>query len=126
MVINSKRSKEKHHQPISTASLPDIIFMLLFFFMVVTVLRDGELMVQVVTPKASELTKLERKSLVNTIYIGKPTGKYQSTYGLRPLIQLGDKFAQPRDIRAFIEQHRVSVPENQHGSISSSLKLMGM
>lgn len=120
-----KKKQGKASPAISTASLPDIIFMLLFFFMVVTVLRDGELMVQVVTPKASELTKLERKSLVNTIYIGKPTSKYQSTYGLRPLIQLGDKFAQPRDIRAFIEQHRVSVPENQHGSISSSLKIDG-
>ena len=60
---------------ISTASLPDIIFMLLFFFMVVTVMRESELKVQVQVPQATELTKLEQKSLVNYIYIGKPTKK---------------------------------------------------
>ena len=123
----SKFSKKqgKASPAISTASLPDIIFMLLFFFMVVTVLRDSELMVRVTTPVATELTKLERKSLVNTIYIGRPVSKYQAVYGTAPQIQLGDKFARSREIRAFIEQHRVQVPENQHGSITSSLKIDG-
>ena len=61
-----KRGKAKPE--VSTASLPDIIFMLLFFFMVVTKLRDSELKLNVNTPSASELTKLEKKSLVNYIY----------------------------------------------------------
>jgi len=67
----SKFSKKrgKSTPAISTASLPDIIFMLLFFFMVVTVLRDSSLKVNVITPEASELTKLEEKSLVNYLYI---------------------------------------------------------
>ena len=120
-----QKKQGKASPEVSTASLPDIIFMLLFFFMVVTVLRDGELMVKVTTPQASELTKLERKSLVNTVYIGRPTKKYEGTYGTAPQVQLGDKFAKPREVRAFIEQHRVSVPENQHGSITSSLKIDG-
>ena len=66
--FSKKRGKSKPE--ISTASLPDIIFMLLFFFMVVTVLRDATLKVSVSTPNASELTKLEKKSLVNYLYIG--------------------------------------------------------
>ncbi|MCE2789367.1 MAG: biopolymer transporter ExbD, partial [Saprospiraceae bacterium] len=60
-----KKKSDKATPAISTASLPDIVFMLLFFFMVVTKMRDTELMVKVVTPQASELTKLEKKTLVN-------------------------------------------------------------
>ena len=56
------KKRGKASPEVSTASLPDIIFMLLFFFMVVTVLRDSELKVQVNTPNVTELTKLEEKS----------------------------------------------------------------
>ena len=84
--FQKKRGKAKPE--VSTASLPDIIFMLLFFFMVVTVLRDAELKVKVTTPYATELTKLEEKSLVNYLYIGRPEKKYQSVYGTRPRLQL--------------------------------------
>lgn len=123
----SKFSKKrgKANPTISTASLPDIIFMLLFFFMVVTKMRDAELKVAVVTPFASELTKLEEKSLVNTIYIGRPVEKYQAIYGSKPRIQLGDKFAEPREIRFFLETFRVKVPENRRPQITSSLRVDG-
>ncbi len=123
----SKFSKKrgKANPTISTASLPDIIFMLLFFFMVVTKMRDSELKVAVVTPFASELTKLEEKSLVNTIYIGRPVEKFQAIYGSKPRIQLGDKFADPREIRFFLESFRVKVPENRRPQITSSLRVDG-
>ena len=61
---------------ISTASLPDIIFMLLFFFMVTTVMREKTLMVEQHFPKATEIKKLERKSLVSSISIGRPIIAY--------------------------------------------------
>ena len=57
---------------LNTSSLPDIVFMLLFFFMVSTSMRDVELKVRVRNPEASEVTKLEKKSLVTYIYIGVP------------------------------------------------------
>jgi len=110
---------------VSTASLPDIIFMLLFFFMVVTVLRDSELKVSVNTPSASELTKLEKKSLVNYIYLGRPVKKFQSTYGTKPRMQLGDKFATVDEIPLFLEKHKSMLPENQRPGITSSLKIDG-
>lgn len=123
----SKFSKKrgKADPAISTASLPDIIFMLLFFFMVVTVLRDAELKVRVVTPYASELTKLEEKSLVNYLYIGRPTKQYQATYGTKPRLQLGDKFSEVRDIPLFLEKHKVKVPEAKRPRITSSLRVDG-
>jgi len=110
---------------VSTASLPDIIFMLLFFFMVVTVLRDAEIKVNNNVPSATELTKLEKKSLVNYLYIGKPLQRYQATYGTKPRLQLGDKFADIAEIPLFLEKHRSSVPESQVPGISSSLRVDG-
>jgi biopolymer transport protein ExbD len=121
--FQKKRGKAK--PKVSTASLPDIIFMLLFFFMVVTVLRDAELKVKVTTPFATELTKLEEKSLVNYIYIGRPEAKYQPIYGTRPRIQLGDSFSTVDDIPLFLEQHKVKVPEKKRGRITSSLRVDG-
>ena len=110
---------------LNTASLPDIVFMLLFFFMVVTKLRDTELKVNVKTPEASQLTKLENKSLVNFIYVGRPTVKYMQVYGTKPRIQLGDKFATMEDIPLFLEKHRLSVHENQVNQVTSSLRIDG-
>jgi len=123
----SKFSKKrgKATPAISTASLPDIIFMLLFFFMVVTVLRDSSLMVKVNTPQASELTKLEEKSLVNYLYIGRPTDQYKEQYGTSPRLQLGDKFATVDDIPLFLEKHKIKVAENKRARITSSLKVDG-
>jgi biopolymer transport protein ExbD len=119
--FQKKRGKAK--PAISTASLPDIIFMLLFFFMVVTVLRDAELKVTVQTPSATELTKLEKKSLVNYIYIGRPMQRYVDLAGTKPRMQLGDKFADERDIPLFLEQHKQTLPENQRPGITTSLKV---
>lgn len=110
---------------VSTASLPDIIFMLLFFFMMVTVMRDAELKVDVNVPQATELQKLEQKSLVNYIYIGKPTKQYQALYGTQPKIQLGDKFATESDIPLFLEKHKIKISEAQRPRITSSLRVDG-
>ncbi len=119
------KKRGKASPEVSTASLPDIIFMLLFFFMVVTVLRDGERKVKVVVPQATQLQKLEQKSLVNHIWIGQPVDKYKELYGTKPRIQLGDKFATENDIPLFLEQHKIKVPEPQRPRITSSLKVDG-
>ncbi|MFK7981521.1 MAG: ExbD/TolR family protein [Saprospiraceae bacterium] len=123
----SKFSDKGGKEPpkVSTASLPDIVFMLLFFFMVTTVLRDAELKVAVQLPFATELTKLEQKSLVHYLYLGKPTKKYQALYGTSPTLQLGDKISNINDIPIFIEKHKIKVNESQHGRITSSLRVDG-
>jgi biopolymer transport protein ExbD len=120
-----QKKRGKSSPEISTASLPDIIFMLLFFFMVVTVLREGERKVSVTLPDATELNKLEEKSLVNHIWIGRPIEKFQALYGTKPRIQLGDKFASELDIPLFLEQHKIKVPESQRPRITTSLKVDG-
>lgn len=57
-------------QEIPTASLPDIIFMLLIFFMVTTVLRETTIQVRQFLPEAEALTKIEQKRLISYIYVG--------------------------------------------------------
>jgi len=110
---------------ISTASLPDIIFILLFFFMVVVKLRETNIKVKSITPTATELTKLEKKSLVNTMYIGRPLTQYQNVYGTKPRLQLNDKIADLAEIPIFLERHKVKVPEVQRQGITTSLKIDG-
>lgn len=117
------KKRGKAEPAISTASLPDIIFMLLFFFMVVTKLRDSELKLEVNTPEATELTKLEKKSLVNYIFIGKPVKKFQAKYGTSPRIQLGDKFSEIEDIPKFVEEHKLGLNEKERPAVITSLKV---
>lgn len=105
----TKKGK-KELPAISTASLPDIIFILLFFFMVVTVMRTTEIKVKSTLPKATELTKLEDKELVSYIYVGQPTEKYVEKYGDAPRIQLNDKFANLNEIATFVANERVKLP----------------
>ncbi len=119
-----KKDGGKETPAISTASLPDIIFILLFFFMVATVMRETELMVQIAYPKATELQKLEKKSLVNYIYVGSPTTNHEQKYGSAPRIQLNDRIADKvEDIRDFILQERSKVDENLIGSLTTSLRV---
>jgi len=118
-----KKNQGNAQPAISTASLPDIVFMLLFFFMVVTKMRDTELMVTTNTPQASELTKLEKKTLVNFVFIGRPTPKYKDKAGTKPRIQLGDKFANPDEIPLFLEKFKTTVPESQRQAIITSMKV---
>lgn len=55
---------------ITTASLPDIIFMLLIFFMVTTVLRETEIQVRTELPDAEALTRIDERRLIANVYIG--------------------------------------------------------
>ena len=75
-----KKDSSKDTPGISTASLPDIVFMLLFFFMVTTVMRETTIMVKQSMPEATEIKKLEKKSLVSYIYIGSPVERMQGTF----------------------------------------------
>ncbi len=105
---------------ISTASLPDIIFMLLFFFMVTTVMREVDLQVKITLPEATEVTKLEDKALVDYIYIGPPSNE---KLGTEPVIQLNDAFAKLEEIDAWVKQGIERRDEVLQPRITRSLKV---
>ena len=108
---------------VSTASLPDIVFMLLFFFMVSTSMRETEMRVSLTLPEATEVAKLEKKSLVSYIYIGTPTLQYQKLYGTDSRIQLNDSFKELVDIRDFISSERDALSEADRNMLTTSLKV---
>ncbi|MBE0676038.1 MAG: biopolymer transporter ExbD [Bacteroidales bacterium] len=118
-----KKSTSKNVGSINTASLPDIVFMLLFFFMTVTVLREVELKINVGLPDATEGKKLEKKSLASFIYIGTPIEQLQASFGLEPKIQLNDSFKEVIDIQDFIAQERESLDEAEKSKMMVSLKI---
>ncbi len=119
----SKFAKKKKGLPaISTASLPDIVFMLLFFFMVTTVMRETDQLIELSVPTATEVKKLERKNLVSYIYVGKPKEKYRAKYGKADKIQLNDKFASINEIGPFILAERASKKEEEIPYMTTSIK----
>jgi len=105
------KSSSKEMPAISTSSLPDIVFMLLFFFMVTTSMRETENKVMIKLPEASEVVKLERKDLASYINIGTPIQSMQGQYGTDARLQLNDSFKTPNDIRDFIAAERDAMSE---------------
>ena len=119
-----KTKKGKGSAAINTSSLPDIIFMLLFFFMVTTVMREVTLKVKTKLPQATEVQKLEKKSLVSYIYIGPPVKS--KLYGTNSRIQLNDTFANVDDIQEFVAKEREDREEADKKFITTSLKVDGI
>lgn len=105
---------------ISTASLPDIVFMLLFFFMVATRMREVTLNVEVKRPAATQAVKIEDRSLVVSVYVGKPTKP--QLYGTEPRVQLQDAITNIREVGPWVADQISQKPENVRNRIFVSLK----
>jgi hypothetical protein len=109
---------------LNTSSLPDLVFAFLFFIMMVTTIRE-------VTPKvsfsnlptATELTKLEEKSLVTFIYVGKPNKEYREMYGSNSAIQLNDQVTQnPTAVYSYLKQSQSKIKDERRNLMQVSLK----
>ena len=116
------KSGKKGMPELNTSSLPDLIFTMLFFFMIVTTMREVTLKVQFQTPAATELEKLEKKSLVTFIYIGKPTQELQAKMGAETRIQLNDRFADVSEVQDYIYQERELMNESDQPFMQVSIK----
>ena len=104
----------RHNVPsLNVASMPDLIFTVLFFFMIVTHMRNDEVQVRLQVPEGNEVRKLANKSSVVNIYIGrqgdKETGRQDNTW----LVQLNGDIVSPSEIPARISTIRSKLsPEN--------------
>lgn len=117
-----KKKGGKELPAISTASLPDVIFMILFFFMVSTTMREQEVLVKYQLPNATEVQKLEKKNLVSYINIGVPVTHMQARYGTAPQIQLNDSYKTAKDIGDFIAAEREQMDEADRIFMTVSVK----
>ena len=97
MKFEKKRANAK--QEIPTASMPDIVFMLLLFFMVSTTLREVDVYVKYQLPEAKSIEKIENKRLVSYIWVDND-GR----------IQLNDAIVKVDEIQPLMYKKRVSLP----------------
>jgi biopolymer transport protein ExbD len=120
----SKFTKKKSSEvpAVNTASLPDIVFMLLFFFMVVTVLREDNLLVQNILPKADQVEKLQKDRAIY-IYAGKPSSRYQDKYGTEGKIQIGDKYTDVTNIKFALTELRAKLRPELQDKVMVALKV---
>lgn len=123
MAIFKRDEGSKSAPTISTASLPDVVYMMLFFFMISSTMREVTVMVENGMPDARTVTKLEKKSLVSNIYVGKPKQEFVGLYGSEPRIQLNDKFATLNDIASFVIAEQEARSEEDRNSITNNLKV---
>ena len=119
--FNKNGSKEVPE--LNTSSLPDLIFSILFFFMMVTSMREVTLKVDFTTPKGTEIEKLEKKSLITYVYVGKPNKEFRSKMGVATRIQLNDDFAEVDAIGEYIYQEREAMPERDKPFMRVSMKI---
>lgn len=105
--FSKKSSGSKQEVP--TASMPDIVFMLLIFFMVTTVLREVELQVRVNYTQAENIEKIEQKRLVSYIYVG-PEKLGANRYG-QTQIQVDDAIVDLQDIQGIMSDKLMDQPK---------------
>jgi biopolymer transport protein ExbD len=111
-----------HEVPaLNTSSLPDLIFTVLFFFMIVTHMRTVELKVRYEVPQGTELQKLGHKSAVSYIYVGRVmNSSYQAEGEMQ--IQLNDQIATVDEIKAYLEEERRRMSPEDQARMTVSIK----
>ena len=108
---------------LNTASLPDLVFAILFFFMMVTSMRETELQIQVRLPQATELQKMEKKSLITFVYVGRPNSpELVAKMGNEPRLQLNNQIAEVTEVGAYIGQEKASMKEEDVPFMTTSIK----
>ena len=115
------KKKNKASTAISVASLPDIVCMLLFFFMVTTVMREQDILVEQRLPQATQLQKLQKKTLISFLYVGEP--RNTALYGTEPRIQANDALISTNAIVLWVNQEKDALSEAERDMITISLKV---
>lgn len=106
---------------LNTASLPDLIFTVLFFFMVVTHMRKVTLKVRYTVPQGTELTRLTKKSAVTYVYIGRPMAGRGATEGTSA-IQVNDKYATSADLVDYLSEEKKRMSPEDRSRMTVSVK----
>ena len=118
------RNNEDRDVPmLNTSSLPDLIFTVLFFFMIVTHMRDVDLKVRYEVPQGTEIQKLGHKASVVHIYVGRRMNVNDNLNGNGEFfIQLNNEIATLADIKAFLDNERSRMNSEDQGRMTVSIK----
>jgi biopolymer transport protein ExbD len=107
---------------LNVASLPDLIFTVLFFFMIVTHMRDVDPKVQYNVPEGTELTKEVNKSGLVYLFIGKPVDAQGRVIADETRIQMGNRYVAVDEIGAEIEKERNRMSEDDRQRLTVSIR----
>ena len=113
------RSTGKRQTKISTASLPDIVFMMLFFFMVTATIKSEKEIVKTEEPRAREITAADKKILVKELIIGKPLS---ANDGSEYRIVADDRYLSLGQIKQWVNAKRDELPEYYKDQLIVMLK----
>jgi hypothetical protein len=116
------RNRNHDIPALNTASLPDLIFSILFFFMLVVHMRKATVHVKYQVPTATELSRLYNKSSVQYIYIGRPVNKLGQVDGKETVVQLNDHLTSIPEIRNYLIRLSAALPPEQRRQLSVSIK----
>jgi biopolymer transport protein ExbD len=116
------RSGGREMPELNTSSLPDLVFAFLFFIMMVTSMREVTLKIVFRAPQATELQKLEKKSLITFVYVGEPNREFREKMGSATRVQLNDAFAEVSEIQDYIAQEKSSMKEEDAPYMTVSIK----
>jgi len=107
---------------LNTSSLPDLIFTILFFFMIVTHMRNVSLKVKYQVPAGTELTRLTKKSTVSYIYIGQPVNQPDSAGDSSVRIQMNDKYVSVAEVTDYVTEERNAMSPEDARAMTISIK----
>lgn len=115
--------RRSHDIPeLNTASLPDLIFTILFFFMLVTHMRKVAVKVKYQVPQGTELTKLVKKTTITYLYIGKPMSETGQLAGDSLCIQMNDKLVDVAEIKSYLVKERATMAAEDKKQMSVSIR----
>lgn len=117
------RKRQQHEVPgLNLAAMPDLIFTVLFFFMIVTHMRDVKPMVRYEVPQGTELEKTVRKSSVVYLFIGKPVDAQGRVVDGETRIQLNNRYVTIDQIAREIDKERARMSEDDRQHLVVSIR----
>lgn len=104
MALNIRRKKQRQVPGLNMTSMPDLIFTVLFFFMIVTHMRNETVKVDLSVPEGTEVSKPATKRSIINIYIG------TDARGVTR-IQVNEDLCDIRDVNDRVRGYRSSLSE---------------
>jgi len=107
-----KTTRNREVPGLNLAALPDLIFTVLFFFMIVTHMRQVTPKVRFEVPQGTEVEKGRKAGLVY-LFIGKPVDGEGRVIGDETRIQLNDRYVTVAQIPEEIKKEREKMSEDE-------------
>ena len=110
-----RRKKHRSVPGLNMASMPDLIFTVLFFFMIVTHMRNETVKVKLQVPQGTEVTKSSNKFSTINIYIGR--NNYGDTQ-----IQVNDRMCSLEQVGALVQSFKANLSEESQENLIVNLR----